>query len=234
MLIERERTFFQNVSHDLMTPLTIARGNLDLLGRRHAPTVAELAETRAVIVEELRRMEQLVGDLLLVGRLESDAQLERAPVPVRDLLEDVAARWTGISARRWQAQIDVDGFIDLDANAFAQALDNVFENAVSYSHEGDEIALAAWAQGSVLHVEVADTGVGIAPDVVPHVFDRFYRGDPGRRRTTGGSGLGLAIVRDVIAAHGGTAVVYSTLGTGTRVTMTLPGLRVLRRQRVAG
>jgi signal transduction histidine kinase len=230
-LIERERAFFQNVSHDLMTPLTVARGHVELLGRRRPPSADELAETRRVVIGELRRMERLVGDLLLAGRLETDARLERCTVAARDLLDDVAARWTGVGDRSWSAEIDVDGTLDVDANALAQALDNVLENALSYTRNGDAIALRATRCGSALRIEVADTGIGIAPDVLPHVFDRFYRGDPSRRRSNGGSGLGLAIVRDVVEAHDGTVDVASSPGDGTRVTVLLPGLRAARRAR---
>jgi signal transduction histidine kinase len=230
-LIERERAFFQNVSHDLMTPLTVARGHLELLGRRSTPTPDELAEARRVVIDELRRIELLVGDLLLVGRLESDARLERCTVCARSLVEDVTARWLGVGDRAWSAEIDVDGTLAVDANAVAQALDNVLENALSYTRDGDAIALRATRRRGALRVEVADTGVGIAADVLPHVFDRFYRGDPSRRRSSGGSGLGLAIVRDVVEAHDGTVSVDSAPGAGTRVTIELPGLRAARRVR---
>jgi signal transduction histidine kinase len=183
------------------------------------------------VIDELRRIELLVGDLLLVGRLESDARLERCTVCARSLVEDVTARWLGVGDRAWSAEIDVDGTLAVDANAVAQALDNVLENALSYTRDGDAIALRATRRRGALRVEVADTGVGIAADVLPHVFDRFYRGDPSRRRSSGGSGLGLAIVRDVVEAHDGTVSVDSAPGAGTRVTIELPGLRAARRVR---
>jgi len=221
-MIERERTFFQNVSHDLMTPLTVARGHLDILGRRGPATPEEVVATKQVVVEELRRIESLVGDILLVGRLDADARLERVPVDAHDLLDTVTERWTAVGERRWTVAIDVDGTLLCDGNTLAQALDNVIENAVSYTAAGDAIAVRAEAGTGSLTVTVTDTGPGIPADALPHIFDRFYRADRARSRATGGSGLGLSIVRDVVRAHGGDVTAHSAPGEGTRIVIELP------------
>ena len=227
-MIDRERTFFANVTHDLMTPITVARGHIDILGRRGAPTAEELAETKQVVVEELRRIESMVGDLLLVGRLDDHAGLHKESVDIEDLLEVVADRWSAVGDRVWSIDIDAPGTILADGNTLAQALDNVIENAVSYTSPGDAITMRARAAGTTLTIEVVDSGPGIPEHALEHVFDRFYRADRGRSRTTGGSGLGLAIVRDVVEAHGGTVAVTSPVepnGGGTRLQITLPGYR---------
>jgi signal transduction histidine kinase len=233
-MIERERTFFANVTHDLMTPITVARGHVDILGRTGTPTAQELAETKQVIVEELRRIESMVGDLLLVGRLDESAGLEKEPVDIEDLLEVVADRWAAVDGRIWSIDVDAPGTVPADGNTLAQALDNVIENAVSYTAPGDTITVRARAAGSTLTIEVIDTGPGIPEHALAHVFDRFYRADRGRSRATGGSGLGLAIVREVIEAHGGTVAATSPVhpdGGGTRLLITLPGYRRRARSR---
>jgi signal transduction histidine kinase len=233
-MIDRERTFFANVTHDLMTPITVARGHIDILGRTGAPTDDELAETKHVIVEELRRIESMVGDLLLVGRLDEDHALQKAPVDIEDLLEVVADRWSAVGDRTWSIDVDAPGTIPADGNTLAQALDNVIENAVSYTQPGDAITLRARGAGTTLTIEVIDSGVGIPAHALPHVFDRFYRADRARSRATGGSGLGLAIVRDVVEAHGGTVAVASPVtpgGGGTRLVISLPGYRRRTRPR---
>ncbi len=141
-MIERERTFFANVTHDLMTPITIARGHVDILGRSGTPTAEELAETKQVIVEELKRIESMVGDLLLVGRLDDDsAGLQRERIDVEDFLDVVADRWAVVGERAWTIDIDAPGTFLADGNTLAQALDNVVENAVSYTVPGDAITL---------------------------------------------------------------------------------------------
>ena len=230
-MIERERTFFANVTHDLMTPITVARGHVDILGRTGPPTPDELAETKHVIIEELRRIESMVGDLLLVGRLDQDAGLQKAKLDVEDFLHVVADRWKAVAERTFTIDVDAPGAILADGNTLAQALDNVIENAVSYTEPGDAITLRARGASGSLAIEVVDTGPGIPADALPHVFDRFYRADRGRSRATGGSGLGLAIVRDVVEAHGGAVTVVSPAvegGTGTRLLIDLPGYRRAR------
>ena len=232
-MIQRERAFFANVTHDLMTPITIARGHIDILGRSASPTAAELAETKQVIVEELKRIESMVGDLLLVGRLENDrAALHRDRIDAEDFLHIVADRWTVVGERAWTVDIDAPGTFVADGNTLAQAIDNVVENAVSYTLPGDAISFRARGVGSQLEIEVADTGLGIPQSALPHVFDRFYRADRARSRSTGGSGLGLAIVRDVVEAHGGHVTIESSPGGGTTLTIVLPEYR--RRPRLRG
>ncbi|MFB0545698.1 MAG: sensor histidine kinase, partial [Anaerolineae bacterium] len=112
--------------------------------------------------------------------------------------------------------------IDGDAQRLSQVLLNLINNALRYTPTGGRITLAAWPVGSLLEVSVADTGQGIAPQDLPHVFDRFYRADKSRARSSGGSGLGLAIVKHLVEAHGGRIWVESELGQGTRFTFTLP------------
>src|SRR5262249_44675565 len=144
----------------------------------------------------------------------------------------VADRWSAVGDRVWSIDVDAPGTIPADGNTLAQALDNVIENAVSYTAPGDSITVRARAAGATLTIEVIDSGAGIPEHALAHVFDRFYRADRGRSRATGGSGLGLAIVRDVVEAHGGTVAVASPVvpgGTGTRILISLPGYR--RRQR---
>jgi two-component system OmpR family sensor kinase len=176
----------------------------------------------------------MVGDLLLVGRLDEDHGLQKHPVDIEDLLEVVADRWSAVGDRVWSIDVDAPGTIPADGNTLAQALDNVIENAVSYTAPGDAITVRARAAGTTLTIEVLDTGVGIPEHALSHVFDRFYRADRGRSRATGGSGLGLAIVRDVVVAHGGTVAIASPVhpgGSGTRLQINLPGYRRRTRPR---
>ncbi len=229
-MIERERAFFANVSHDLMTPLTVARGHLDMFGRYRQVTDDDIAEMKRIVVDELRRIEAMVGDLLVVGRLDADARLERHPTDAQELLEGVAERWGRVGDRIWAVEIAAQGSLFCDASTLAKALDNVIENAVSYTVPGDAIAITARGEPDRLTITVSDTGPGIPADALPHVFDRFYRADRGRSRQTGGSGLGLAIVRDVVAAHDGAVTAERPAEGGTRIVITLPGFTPLRTQ----
>ena len=226
-MIERERTFFANVTHDLMTPITIARGHVDILGRSGTPTPDELAETKQVIVEELKRIESMVGDLLLVGRLDDDRPpcSASASTPRSSCTSSPTAGRSSASGV-WTIDIDAPGTVLVDGNTLSQALDNVIENAVSYTAAGRRDHIPGTRPSArPSKIEVIDTGLGIPQSAIPHVFDRFYRADRARSRSTGGSGLGLAIVRDVVEAHGGKVSVESPAAGGTRLTVVLPEFR---------
>jgi signal transduction histidine kinase len=229
-MIERERAFFANVSHDLMTPLTVARGHLDVFGRYRHPSDEEIAEMKRIVVEELRRIEAMVGDLLIVGRLDAESRLDRHPTDAQELLEGVAERWTSVGDRRWGVEIDARGLLLCDPGSLAKALDNVIENAVSYTSPGASIAITAHGQPDLLEVVVTDNGPGIPAEALPHVFDRFYRADRSRSRQTGGTGLGLAIVRDVVEAHDGVVTAERGRDGGTRIAIRLPGFTPSRVQ----
>ena len=206
-MIQRERTFFANVTHDLMTPITIARGHAwDILGAvRHANSAEELAETKQRDRRESsKRIESMVGDLLLVGRLEDDkAALQRDRLDAEEFLHIVADRWMVVGERAWTIDIDAPGTVLVDGNTLSQALDNVIKNAVSYTMKGDAITFRARAVGTTLQIEVIDSGLGIPQAASPTSSTGSTARDRARSRSTGGSGLGLAIVRDVVEAHGG-------------------------------
>jgi signal transduction histidine kinase len=219
---ERERRFVANVTHDLMTPLAIARGYAEVLGVDGPPDDDELAETRSVIVEELSRVEGLLSDLILVGNMQRDAALRMRPIEVAPLIERLVRRWAGLGDRIWTVDVSDAGTVAADEEALQRALDNLFENARTHTQDGDEIRVNALVRDGVVQISVEDDGVGIETSAIPHIFDRFYRADNGRGRRPGKSGLGLAIVRDVARGHGGDVEIVSTAGVGTRVTMFLP------------
>jgi signal transduction histidine kinase len=104
----------------------------------------------------------------------------------------------------------------------AQVLGNLLDNAVKYTPEGGSIRISAWQEGDSVCLSVADTGVGIPEEDLPHVFERFYRADKARSRRLGGTGLGLAIVREIVAAHGGRVSVTSSVGQGSTFTVEMP------------
>ena len=219
--LDEQRQFLADTSHELRSPLTVVRANLEFLWRDTD------AETRAECLREAEteaaRMSRLVSDLLLLGQAEAADFLQCAPVALDRLLSEVGDR-----AR---AQAD-DRSIVLDAPAgvvvhgdidrLRQLLWNLVENALRYSPPEGAVHLGLRQQGAWTELSVSDEGPGIAPEHLPHIFDRFYRVDRARSRATGGSGLGLAIVRHIAQAHGGRVVVESTVGRGTTFRVILP------------
>jgi signal transduction histidine kinase len=220
-LLERERQFVQDASHELRTPITVALGHTELI-ERHAtdPTVVEDAE---IIADELLRLRRLVNGLLLLAGTGDPQQLHRAPVDVRDLAADAVHRWAA-QPRRWSFQASHQAIIVGDADRLGVALDALIENAVQYTREGDLIEIRVTERGDRVEISVRDTGQGIRSQDLGRIFDRFARADPSRSRHTGGFGLGLSIVRAIVEAHGGAVGVESRTGRGSTFRMELPAI----------
>jgi len=215
-LLERQERFLHDASHELRTPVTIARGHLELM-RREQPDAPELE----VALDELGRMERIVERLLLLAKSEQQGFVFEE-IDLEAFLSDLFIRWSEVAPRAWRLDVDLAGRLVVDPEALRDALDALLENAVKYTDPGDSIELAAQADGAGgVVIEVSDSGVGISPDALPHVFDRWARADGARTRQRGGAGLGLAIVAAVARAHGGRCSVKA-LPRGTAFRLHLP------------
>jgi len=201
-LLERQRQFVYDASHELRTPVTIARGHLELLSR-DLPDAPELA----VALDELERMERIVDRLLLLAKAGQPDFLVLRDVDLEDFLADVFMRWSEMAPRAWRFEIDVAGVVQVDPDAMRSALDALLENAVKYTEPHSTIELRAHAVGGDIVIEVADGGSGIPDDAMATIFDRFARADDARTRARGGVGLGLPIVSAIARAHGGRCTV---------------------------
>jgi signal transduction histidine kinase len=221
--LERERQFFANASHELLTPLTIARGSVELLGRSEAASAEDVDAMRDVVLQEIDAMERLVGNLLTIGRLSIVGAPDREQVDVEELVGSIAARWRRLDRRRWAVDVSARGSILVDRAPLERAVDNLIENAYVHTYAGDRIAVCCWSDGGELRIAVNDDGAGMDERVAARVFERFYRTDPSRSRRTGGTGLGLAIVQDAVAAHDGLVRLWTAPGEGTCVVLELPG-----------
>jgi signal transduction histidine kinase len=218
-LLERERRFVQDASHELRTPITVALGHAELIQRQaDDPTIADDA---AVITDELMRLRRLVDRLLLLA---SSVDLElphRVPVGVHQVVIEAVHRWRA-TPRQWVLGSTEEVVILADTDRLAVALDAVIENAVQHTEETDAIELGVQRRGDKAVIWIRDTGSGIAAADLDRIFDRFARSDPGRSRHTGGSGLGLPIVQAIVQPHGGSVHVESLEGAWTRFEITLP------------
>jgi signal transduction histidine kinase len=201
-LLELQERFLHDASHELRTPVTIARGHLELLSR-DLPDAPELT----VAIDELDRMERIVERLLLLAKTEQPDFVVLRDVEIDRFLDDVFMRWSEVAPRVWRLDVDVTGVVRMDPEAMRNALDALLENAVKYTEPRSSIELAAHAVGGEIVVEVADDGPGIPDDAVDAIFDRFARADDARTRAQGGVGLGLAIVSAIARAHGGRCTV---------------------------
>ncbi|HZT83816.1 MAG TPA: HAMP domain-containing sensor histidine kinase [Gaiellaceae bacterium] len=215
-LLERQERFLHDASHELRTPVTIARGHLELL-RRELPDAPELD----VALDELGRMERIVGRLLLLAKSEQQG-FAFEEIDLETFLSDLFIRWSEVAPRAWRFDVDVTGRLLADPEALRNAVDALLENAVKYTDSGDDVELAAHADGTGgVVIEVSDSGTGVPPEALPRIFDRWARADSARTRERGGAGLGLAIVAAVARAHGGRCSV-KPLARGTAFRLHLP------------
>lgn len=223
---EARHKLMADVAHELRTPLSVLRGNLESM---QEGVIEPTQETIVSLHDEVLRLSRIVEDLLNLGRMESGG----FPLSLqRTRLEEIILRVTSVFA----AETDARGIhletsieealpeIQADPDRIAQVLVNLLANAVHHTPDSGNISVSASRSDDNILVSVKDSGPGIAKEDLPHVFDRFYRTDRARDRATGGTGLGLAIVKGIITAHKGSIWAESEpgLGTGTAFTFSLP------------
>jgi two-component system sensor histidine kinase SenX3 len=227
------RDFVANVGHELKSPI----GALGLL----AETMVAERDTRTArrlagrLLQEANRLERVVQDLLDLTLLEAQEGPHREVVPVTLLMTEatervaVAAEAAGIALE--MSEVAGDPAVACDRGQVVSALFNILDNAVKYSEEGGKVILGADVEGGEVVLSVSDHGIGIPAGELERIFERFYRVDRARSRTTGGTGLGLTIVRHVAHAHGGDVVVESSEGRGSAFRLRLPLATGSRRRR---
>ncbi len=220
---ELRRQMTADIAHDLRTPLSVISGYSEALSDGK---LAGTPELYGVLYQETQHLSRLVEDLRTLSLADAgELPLVMQTIPARSLLERVAASHMG-TAQQKDVALRIDAGEDLpqisvDPERMAQVFHNLISNALRYTPPGGEVVLAARAEGDEVQLSVHDTGCGIQPEDLPHVFDRFYRGDQARQQT-GESGLGLAIGKSIVEAHGGKISVSSTPGQGAVFTITLP------------
>jgi signal transduction histidine kinase len=222
-LLMAQREFVRDASHELRTPITVARGHAELI--RDAGVGGQVAEDADVILDELGHLSRLSERLLLLTAAGHPGFLSPNPVPVTMFLEALLRRWAPTADRGWRLDPEARGTVRADRERLETALDSVLENAVKATRPGEEIRLASRAEGGDLLIEVADRGRGIRAEDLPRIFERFSRVEAHRARNDGGTGLGLSITKAIVEAHGGSIEVESAEGAGATFRIRLPGFR---------
>jgi two-component system sensor histidine kinase SenX3 len=218
------RDFVANVSHELKTPI----GALELLAETLA-SETDPADTQRLaesLVREAERLARIVDDLLDLSLIETQESPTRVPMPLSVVLEDAVDRVRPV-AKAKQITIELDdrapgAILACDRRQFVSAIANLLDNAVKYSEPESGVCLSALVADAYLAITVVDQGIGIPRRDLERIFERFYRVDYARSRSTGGTGLGLAIVRHVVRAHGGEVTVESIEGQGSTFCVVLP------------
>ena len=223
--VAAQKRFVADASHDLRTPLAIMKAEFEVALRR--PDLDQA--TRPVLVsglEEVDRMSGMVEDLLTLSRIDAhQEQLVREPLDLAALARRTVEELGALAATggvRLRADADGEAHAVGDEGHVRRALLNVVRNAVEHSPSGAVVEVSVRRTGTGAEAVVTDHGEGMPPEVLEHVFDRFYRGDAARSGGQGGSGLGLAIARWALRGMGGDLTAESEVAAGTRVTLTLP------------
>jgi two-component system sensor histidine kinase SenX3 len=219
------RDFVANVSHELKTPI----GAIRLLSEAAADAADDPEAVRRFssrMIKESDRLTKLVQQIIELSRLQDDAPLD-LPTPVSiDQVLGVAADTSHTDAEANGVELVIQGEAGLKVpgifDEIALAVSNLVANAVAYSACGATVVLSAKSTPDAVDISVIDKGIGIPPGEMERIFERFYRIDPARHRSTGGTGLGLSIVKHVAATHGGDVKVWSVEGQGSTFTLTLP------------
>jgi two-component system OmpR family sensor kinase len=217
-----QQRFLADVSHELRTPLTVIKGNVDLMRKMGCAD----DESLGGIEDEADRLTRLVGNLLLETQAESGKlPLYFAPLELDTLLLEVFKKMRVLARDRVRIKVtEIDQVqVNGDRDRLEQVLINLISNAIKYTTKGDEIYLSLAKVGSNARIIVRDTGIGIAKDDLPHIFERFYRAEKSRSRLMpGGFGLGLSIANWIVTHHGGRVEVDSAEGEGTTFAIYLP------------
>lgn len=213
--------------HDLRTPLSSIRLLIEALSDGVVTDPEEIRDYLSHAKKHIDTLSMLVDDLFQISQLDSGSMpLTLEPASISDLISDTLESFSGLAAQKGvnlcgSAEEGVDP-ISMDVLWMGRAFNNLISNAIRYTPADGEISLTAKSAGDNVIVNISDSGEGILPEDIPHVFERFYRGDKSRNRVSGGAGLGLAIAKGVVEAHQGSVSVQSERLRGTTFTITLP------------
>ena len=221
------REFVSNVSHELRTPITTIKSYTETILDSEDMPMETARSFLEVVRSEADRMTRLVFDLLELSRLDYDnSSMPKEKFDLKQLLENIVSKLAfEADSHEHKLSLAFAGKMDLffgNCDRIEQVITNIIVNAVKYTPNGGEIKVSAGQIYGNFYVKVKDNGIGIPEEDLPHVFDRFYRVDKARSRSSGGTGLGLAIAKEIVNAHNGDIKITSEKGKGTEVTLRFP------------
>jgi two-component system, OmpR family, phosphate regulon sensor histidine kinase PhoR len=224
---EIRRDFVANVSHELRTPLSILRGYIETMLDNPKMPRGECVRILEVMEQHSQRLGLLANDLLTLAQAESGSStLRLSDIDLSQFFDGLLRDWKKkLSSKELNLIVDISNdcsIVRADEARLRDVFDNLLDNAVKYSSKGGQIRLRAERSGAEVALTLSDDGIGIGPQDLPRIFERFYRADKARSRELGGTGLGLSIVKHLAQLHGGRAEAESEIGNGTTIRVILP------------
>lgn len=219
--------FIANVSHELRTPISMMQGYSEAIVDGIAESQEEKMEMARVIYDESLRMGRLVNELLDLARMEAGhIQLAIEMIEIKPYFERIIRKFHGLAKEKGiylQEELNnLEEYFSFDGDRIEQVLTNLIDNAIRHTEDNGMITIKGFSDDKGLHVEVFNSGIGIAEEDLPFVFERFYKGDKARTRGRSGTGLGLAIAKNIIEGHKGHISVHSKEGLGTTFSFFIP------------
>lgn len=222
---ERQQQFVADASHELRMPLSIIQANTELVFRHPDRSILEMSEPLSMVLGESKRMGKLTEQLLTLARADSNQEeIVLKPITLEEVIREVVLKFKPLAEFKGQVlELRMESGLDImgDRERLHQLLVILVDNSMKFTPDKGTIRVLAHRTGHYVEIVVEDTGCGIEPEDLPHIFDRFYRGDKARNRSSGGTGLGLAIAQWIAAKHGGDLTAASIPGLGTTMTLRL-------------
>lgn len=222
---EKQQLFVSDASHELRTPLTIIQSKLELILKSPEKKVKEVGENIAIPLSETRRLSKLVKNLLTLAKADSNViELEKTSFCLTQTIANICETYREIAEfgdKRFDEDLEQEVNITADEDRITQLIIILLDNALKYTNEGDSLKVILKKKNNKVLIGVEDSGIGINKKDLPHLFDRFYRGDKSRGRE-GGHGLGLSIAKWIVDKHSGHIDINSEEGKGTKISVTLP------------
>jgi signal transduction histidine kinase len=218
--VEAQKAFAANASHELRTPLAVMRNDIEVYLRNQTPSKETTRGTMNSNLEEINRMSGIVEDLLLLARSDNKIPIERTDININDLVKNMLDRIKSIAdEKNIKLTYVPSGPFNIQGakKSLERMILNILQNAIDHTQSGGSINAKVEKDGSQINIYITDTGSGIAPEKLPHIFKRFYKGDSGN-----GTGLGLSIVKGIVDQHKGDVSIESILGKGATVMVKLP------------
>ena len=221
---EKQNRFALDASHELATPLTVIKGYIDIIGRWGKDDPEVLEEAIGSIKKEITNMTKLLDKLLFLAKNDNEiTQIEKTKFWLNELIIEVVKE-NKLIHKDISVYYDINNtvLVYADGRLIKQMMRAIIDNSIKYSKEACEIVINSKSLKEKFEIRISDNGIGIPPEELPHIFDRFYRVDKARTRDLGGSGLGLSIVKWIAEKHGGSVKAESVLGQGTSIIIDIP------------